>query len=63
MRNGNLAVFESILAEIIKVAMEKGIKYGMIQIINRVHSVEHVNTNKDEQWQKKEKGSRDSDAR
>ena len=43
--------------------MEKGIKYGMIQIINRVHSVEHVNTNKDEQWQKKEKGSRDSDAR
>ena len=49
---GTLDVFESMLAEMIQIAMEKGIQFGSIQVIDSVHSVAHVNTSKDEKRQK-----------
>jgi len=63
IRNGNLDVFESMLAEMIQIAMEKGIQFGSIQIIDSVHSVAHVNTSKDEKRKRKDKGPRDPDAK
>ena len=63
IRNGNLDVFESMLSEIIRIAMEKGVHFGSIQIVDSVHSVAHVNTSKDEKRQKKGHGPRDPDAK
>lgn len=63
IRNGNLSVFESMLAEIIQIAMEKRVPFGSIQIVDSVHSVADVNTGKDETRKKKGKGPRDPDAK
>ena len=63
IRNGNLEVFESMLAEMIQIAMEKGVQFGSIQVIDSVHSVAHVNTSKDEKRQKKDQKPRDPDAK
>jgi IS5 family transposase len=57
------AVLESLLAEIVQLALKSGIEFGSIQIMDSVHSVAHVNTTKDENRQNKGKGPRDPDAR
>ena len=62
IRKGNLAVFEKMLAEMIQIALEKGIEFGNIQIIDSVHSISNVNTAKDSSRKKKGKGPRDPDA-
>ena len=62
-RNGNMSVFESMLAEIIQIAMEKEVQFGSIQIVDSVHSIADVNTGKDETRKKKGKGPRDPDAK
>lgn len=58
----NLEAFEEMLAEIIKIALESGIQFGSIQIVDSVHSVANVNTSKDETRKKKGKGPCDPDA-
>ena len=62
-QNGKLAVFEEMLAEIVRIAVENGIQFGAIQIVDSVHSIAHVNTPKDQARQKHGKGPRDPDAR
>lgn len=57
------AVLESILAEIIQIALKSGIAFGSIQVMDSVHTVAAVNTAKDESRKKKGKGPRDPDAR
>jgi IS5 family transposase len=64
LRNGHLAAVEQMLGEIIAVAMARGIRFGPIQVIDSVHTVADVNTQKDEARQKEEgKGPRDPSAR
>jgi len=62
-QNGKLAVFEGMLAEIVQIAVESGIQFGSIQIVDSVHSIANVNTVKDQGRQKHGKGPRDPDAR
>ena len=63
VERGKLKVFEEMLAEIVQTALCKGVRLGSIQIVDSVHSVANVNTDKDEQRQKKGKPPRDGDAR
>jgi len=62
-QNGKLAVFESMLAEIVQTALESGIKFGSIQIVDSVHSIANVNTAKDQVRKNKGKGPHDPDAK
>jgi len=63
LARGKLKVFEEMLAEIVKEALESGIQFGSIQIVDSVHSAANVNIRKDERQQKKGKGPRDPDAK
>jgi IS5 family transposase len=63
VKRGKLRVFEEMLEEIVQVALQSGIKFGAIQIVDSVHSVANVNTDKDRKRQGKGKGPRDPDAR
>lgn len=63
MQRGKLKIFEEMLAEIVQMAVEKGINFGSIQIVDSVHSAANVNTEKDHHRQKKGKGPRDPDAK
>jgi IS5 family transposase len=60
---GKLKVFKEMLAEIMRIAMQSGIQFGSIQIVDSVHTIANVNTDKDQQRQKKGKEPRDPDAR
>ena len=60
---GEIQVFQEMLVEIIRIAQAKGIHFGSIQLIDSVHSVANVNTDKDQKRKKKGKGPRDPDAR
>jgi transposase len=64
LENGHLAAVEEMLGEIVGVAMERGIRFGPVQVVDSVHTVADVNTQKDEARQKKEgKGPWDPSAR
>ena len=64
IKRGKTAVFERMLEDIIQMALESGVKFGAIQIVDSVHSVADVNTDKDHnRVEKKGKGPRDPDAR
>lgn len=63
LKNGKEKVFEEMLAQIVKEAMLRGVKFGSIQIVDSVHTVANVNTAKDQKRQDKEgKAPRDPDA-
>jgi IS5 family transposase len=63
VERGKLKVFEEMLEEIVQIALEKGIQFGSIQIVDSVHSVANVNTAKDKSRENKGKGPHDPDAR
>ena len=56
-------VFEELFKGVIKIAREKGISFGPIQVVDSVHTIADVNVQKDENNRKKGKGPRDPDAR
>jgi IS5 family transposase len=58
-----LEAFEELLTEIIQIALESGVHFGSIQIVDSVHSIANVNIRKDDSQQKKGKGPRDPDAK
>ncbi len=62
VERGKLKVFEEMLEAIVRTAVRRGIQFGSIQIVASVHSVAHVNVEKDERRQKKGKPPRDPDA-
>jgi len=62
-RQGNLAIFEGLLAEIVQIALQSGIQFGSIQVIDSVHSVANVNTGKDQGRKNEGKGPHDPDAK
>jgi len=53
---------EQLLADIVQTALEKGIKFGAIQVVDSTHSVADVNTAKEGQRENKGKGPTDPDA-
>lgn len=70
VQRGKMNVFQELLEEIVQSALESGIKFGSIQIVDSqswpgqgVHSIANVNTDKDQKRQKKSKGPRDPDAK
>ena len=56
-------VFERLFQKVLKIAKDRGISFGPIQVVDSVHTVADVNPGKDEGRQKKGKGPRDPDAR
>jgi transposase len=48
LKRGKLAIFEQMLVEIVQIALEKGIQFGSIQVIDSVHSIAHANPEKEE---------------
>jgi IS5 family transposase len=63
LKRGKLKVFEEMLEEIVQIALQQGIQFGSIQIVDSVHSIANVNTDKDRKRQSKGDGPRDPDAR
>lgn len=63
IKRGKLKVFEEMLAEIVQIALQKGIEFGSIQIVDSVHSIANVNPEKDQKRREKGDGPRDPDAR
>jgi len=63
VKRGKLKVFREMLEEIVQIAQRSGIRFGTIQIVDSVHSIANVNTDKDQKRQDKGKGPRDPDAR
>jgi transposase len=62
LERGKLKVFEEMLEEIVQMALKGGIHFGSIQIVDSVHSIADVNTDKDQKRQGKGKGPHDPDA-
>jgi len=60
---GKLTVFEAMLSEIVQAAVESGIQFGSIPIVDSVHSIANVNTAKDQVRQKHGEDPHDPDAR
>lgn len=63
VKRGKLKVFNEMLEEIVQIALQSGIRFGTIQIVDSVHSIANVNTDKDQNRQNKGKEPRDADAR
>lgn len=53
---------EQLLADIVQTALEKGIRFGSIQVVDSTHSVADVNTAKEEGRKKEDKEPIDPDA-
>jgi transposase len=63
LKNGRMKVFEEMLEQIVQESLLRGVKFGSIQIIDSVHSIANVNTDKDKKRQDKDgKGPHDPDA-
>jgi IS5 family transposase len=62
LENGKLAAFEELLQDIIRLAQEKGIVFGAVQIVDSTHTVADVNVGKDKRRQSKGQAARDRNA-
>jgi len=62
-QQGNLEIFEQLLAEVVQIAVKSGIQLGSIQVIDSVHSEANVNPGKDHQRKEEGKGPHDPDAK
>lgn len=56
-------VVKEMLANILQVALFRGVKFGSFQIIDSLHSIADVNTDKDQKRQNEGKGPDDPDAK
>lgn len=56
---GGKSAFDELLREILKQALDKGVQFGSIQIIDATHTIADVNTDKDNQ--RKKGGRKDKD--
>lgn len=62
IEQAGVKVYEGLFDEVIRMAQEKGIKFGKLQIVDSVHLVADVNISKDRSRQKQGKPPRDKDA-
>ncbi len=56
LKRDQLKVFKEMLEEIVQIALQGGIEFGSIQIVDSVHSIANVNTDKDQKRQSKAMG-------
>ncbi len=63
IKQGDLSVFQGLLADIVQMALASGIQFGSLQVIDSVHSEANVNTAKDKGRKDDGKGPRDPDAK
>ncbi len=54
VENGRTEAFEKLLNEVVRIAQERGIRFGSIQVMDSVHSIADVNVEKDEHRQDRE---------
>jgi IS5 family transposase len=62
IENAGLKAYDELFDEIIRIAQEKGVKFGKLQIVDSVHLVANVNVEKDKQRQREGKPPRDKAA-
>ena len=62
VQNAGMKVYEELFNEIVRIAHEKGVKFGRLQIVDSVHLIADVNITKDRQRQRAGKPPRDNDA-
>jgi IS5 family transposase len=62
-QNGGLAAFQEMFDEIILIALEEGVKFGKVQVLDSVHTIANVNVQKDEKRQEQGKGRREPGSR
>jgi IS5 family transposase len=62
LERGGQRAYEELFDEIIRVAQEKGVKFGKLQVVDTVHVVADVNVGKDKRRQKEGGKARDRDA-
>lgn len=62
LENGGKKAYEELFDEIIRIALEKGVKFGKLQLVDSVHTIADVNIAKDKARQKKGGKPRDKDA-
>jgi IS5 family transposase len=62
IQNAGTKAYDELFDEIIKIAQEKEVKFGKLQIVDSVHLVADVNISKDRQRQKEGKPPHDKDA-
>jgi IS5 family transposase len=60
--NGRLTAFENLLQSIVGLALEEGIEFGPIQIVDSTHSIADVNVRKDDSRQRRGSPPRDRSA-
>lgn len=58
-----IKAYEELFNEIIIIAMERGIKFGKLQVVDSVHTIADVNLIKDERRKREGKSPRDGEAR
>ena len=63
IQQGGIKAYEGLFDEIIRMAQEKGVKFGTLQVVDSVHLVADVNISKDNQRQKGGDKPRDIDAK
>ena len=63
LENGKLTAFEKMLQAIVHLAVEQGIQFGPIQIVDSTHSIADVNVDKDKGRQRQGEPPRDGSAR
>jgi len=62
LENGKLAAYEKLLQEIVSLALEKGVLFGSLQIVDSTHSMANVNVEKDQRRQSQGQSPRDGNA-
>lgn len=62
LENGGRKAYEELFDDIIRIAQEKDICFGSIQVVDTVHVVADVNVEKDKGRQREGKAARDKDA-
>lgn len=62
LERGGQRAYEELFDEIIRIAQEKGVKFGKLQVVDTVHAVADVNPGKDKRRQREGGKARDRDA-
>jgi len=63
IESAGIRAYEELFDEIIKIAQQKEVKFGRLQVVDSVHLVADVNIDKDKQPQREGKLPRDKDAK
>jgi IS5 family transposase len=63
INNSGIKAYEELFNEIVIIAMERGVKFGKLQVVDSVHTIADVNLVKDEERKREGRPPRDGEAR